>query len=62
MKFDTSMGMVREPEGIDFLVKSKPPTKEELALMSAHILAYKENAAKKRPSKQTAPDPDPEKD
>lgn len=41
MKMKIEMGIVKEPDGIDFLVKSKPPTKQELELMSAHIAAYK---------------------
>ena len=49
-----NMGMVREPEGVDFLVKSKSPTKEELALMSAHILAYTQKSASEESSRRVA--------
>ncbi|MES2766590.1 MAG: hypothetical protein V4642_12015 [Bacteroidota bacterium] len=43
------MGHIKEPEGVDFVIKSKPLTKEEEALISSYIKAYKEkNYVKKK--------------
>ncbi len=46
-----AMGLIREPEGVDFSIQSKPLTKEEEKALSAYIREYKEkhkNAPKKK--------------
>ena len=52
------MGLIREPEGIDFVIQSKPLTAEEQEALSKFIREYKEKhkkkpALKKRVAKQT---------
>lgn len=47
------MGLIREPEGVDFVIQSKPLTTEEEQALSEFIRAYKAKhknkpAAKKR--------------
>lgn len=44
MKKDRT-GIIREPEGVDFIVKSTPYTPEEAAKVSAWIKAYKKRLA-----------------
>jgi predicted secreted protein len=41
------MGIVREPEGVDFIVKSRKLTKKELQLITDYIDAFKEKQRKK---------------
>lgn len=36
------MGLIREPEGVDFVIQSKPLTKEEEQALSKFIREYKE--------------------
>jgi hypothetical protein len=52
------MGLIREPEGVDFVVKSRPLTKKEEELLSKFIREHKAKrlkklAAKKASSKRT---------
>ncbi|MFZ4798583.1 MAG: hypothetical protein ACOYMA_13885 [Bacteroidia bacterium] len=35
------MGIIREPEGVDFIISSKPYTNAEREKISAYIAAYK---------------------
>jgi hypothetical protein len=35
-------GLIREPEGVDFIIQSKPLTKEEEKALSEFIREYKE--------------------
>ena len=35
------MGHIKEPDGIDFFINSRPLTKEEEIAISNYILAYK---------------------
>lgn len=48
------MGYIKEPKGVDFIIKSRPLTKEEELIISEHIRNYKlKNSAsenKVRPS------------
>jgi len=37
-----TMGLIREPEGVDFSIQSKPMTKDEEKALSAYIREYKE--------------------
>lgn len=46
------MGLIREPKGVDFTIKSEPWTEEELIEFSALIKAYKEKEKKKKRSKK----------
>ena len=53
------MGLIREPEGIDFVIQSKPLTKEEEQALSKFIREYKEkhkrkSVLKKRLAKYTS--------
>jgi hypothetical protein len=52
------MGLIREPEGVDFVIKSRPLTKKEEELLSKFIREQKAKrlkrlTAKKSPSKRT---------
>lgn len=48
------MGHIKEPEGIDFVINSRPLTKKEEAAISEYIKAYKAKQATKQISaKQT---------
>jgi hypothetical protein len=40
------MGHVKEPEGVDFIIKSKPLTDKERAEISEFILQYKARNAR----------------
>lgn len=42
------MGHVKEPEGVDFVIKSRPLTKDEEDAISNYIRAYKAKHSKKR--------------
>jgi hypothetical protein len=35
------MGLIKEPAGVDFVINSRPLTKEEESAISAYIAAYK---------------------
>ncbi len=48
------MGYIKEPEGVDFIINSRPLTKEEEIAISNYILAYKaKHAHKQTPAKRT---------
>lgn len=47
------MGLVREPEGVDFVIKSRPLTKKEETLLSEFIQEYKAKRKKKPAAKKT---------
>ncbi len=51
------MGHIKEPEGVDFIINSRPMTKEEEALISDYIKTYKaKNSAKpKMPNQRAKP-------
>lgn len=40
------MGLIKEPAGVDFVVNSRPLTKEEESAISAYIAAYKAKSKK----------------
>ncbi len=42
------MGHIKEPEGIDFVINSRPLTKKEEAAISEYIKAYKAKETNKR--------------
>jgi hypothetical protein len=42
------MGHIKEPDGVDFIIKSRPLTKEEEAAISKYIKAYNEKHPKKK--------------
>ncbi len=48
------MGLVREPEGVDFVIKSRPLTKKEEALLSEFIQEYKTKRKRKLAAKKTS--------
>jgi len=41
------MGLIREPEGVDFVIKSRPLTKKEEGLLSQFIKEQKAKRLKK---------------
>jgi hypothetical protein len=41
------MGHIKEPEGVDFIINSRPLTKKEEIAISNYIRAYKTKNAKK---------------
>lgn len=43
------MGHIKEPDGVDFLIKSRPLTKDEEIAISEFIRAYKAKHNKKKP-------------
>ncbi len=46
------MGHIKEPEGVDFVIKSRPLTKKEEAAISEYIRTYKaKHSDKKIPAK-----------
>jgi hypothetical protein len=47
-----TMGLVKEPEGIDFLIKSRPLTKKEEELLSKFIREEKAKRTKKISSRK----------
>ena len=48
------MGHIKEPDGVDFVIQSRPLTKEEELAISNYIRAYKaKHSAKKGASKRT---------
>ncbi len=46
------MGLIREPEGVDFIIKSKPLTKKEQEGLSKFIKEYKLKSRKRISSKK----------
>lgn len=47
------MGHIKEPDGVDLVIKSRPLTMEEELAISNYIRAYKaKHSPKKAPSKQ----------
>lgn len=49
------MGHIKEPDGIDLVIKSRPLTKEEEIAISEYIRAYKAKHSRKQlPTKRTA--------
>jgi len=49
------MGHIIEPAGVDFVINSRPLTKEEETAISEYICAYKtEHSHKKTPTKGTS--------
>jgi len=49
------MGHIKEPKGVDFIIKSKPLTNEERAAISEFIRRYKAKKLTKRSSTKTRP-------
>jgi len=45
------MGFIKEPEGIDFVIKSRPLSDKDRAAISAFILEYKAKNAVKKPKR-----------
>ncbi len=48
------MGLIREPEGVDFIIKSQPLTKKEQELLSEFIREYKAKKIEKYKDKKQA--------
>lgn len=48
------MGLIKEPEGVDFIIKSKPLTEKDRLEISKHIADYKKMQSKKRTLKKKA--------
>lgn len=48
------MGFIKEPEGVDFVIQSKPLTDKDREEISKHIADYKKKQAKKRITKSNA--------
>lgn len=48
------MGLIREPEGVDFVVKSRPLTKKEEELLSKFIREQKAKRLKKLATKKAS--------
>jgi hypothetical protein len=48
------MGHIKEPDGVDFVIRSRPLTKKEEVAISEYILAYKAKHSRKQlPIKRT---------
>ena len=47
------MGHIKEPKGIDFVIKSRPLTKEEEIAISNYIRSYKAKHSRKRQAKRS---------
>jgi hypothetical protein len=47
------MGHIKEPKGVDFIIKSKPLTNEERKAVSEFIRQYKTKKDTKKSSKKT---------
>ena len=43
------MGHIKEPEGVDFIIQSKPLTDEERKEISKYIQDYKANQSENKP-------------
>ncbi len=48
------MGLIKEPEGIDFVIKSRPLTKKEEELLSKFIREQKAKRLKKLSAKKAS--------
>lgn len=48
------MGHIKEPEGVDLVINSRPLTKEEETAISEYIRAYKVKCSNKTPTKRTS--------
>jgi hypothetical protein len=49
-----NMGHIKEPDGVDFVIKSRPLTKKEEVAISEYIRAYKAKRSRKQlPIKET---------
>ena len=48
------MGLIREPEGVDFVIKSRPLTKKEEELLSKFIKEQKAKRRKKLATKKVS--------
>jgi hypothetical protein len=48
------MGLIREPKGVDFVIKSRPLTKKEEELLSKFIREQKAKRSKKLATKKVA--------
>ena len=48
------MGLIKEPEGVDFVIKSRPLTKKEEERLSKFIREHKTKSAKKLGTRKTA--------
>jgi hypothetical protein len=46
------MGHIKEPDGVDFIINSRPLTKEEEAAISKYIKEYKAKNKTKAPLKR----------
>lgn len=46
------MGYIKEPEGVDFIIQSKPLTDQERKEISKYIQDYKANQSGNKPIKQ----------
>jgi hypothetical protein len=44
------MGHIKEPKGVDFIIKSKPLTDKEQTAISEYIKNYKLKHSKKKPA------------
>jgi hypothetical protein len=42
------MGRIKEPKGVDFIIKSEPITEKEQVAISAYIKNYKQKQVKKK--------------
>ena len=49
------MGHIKEPKGVDFIIKSEPLTNEERAAISEFIRQYKAKHSNKRGPKKKTP-------
>ncbi len=47
------MGLIREPEGVDFIIKSRPLTKKEGELLSKFIREQKAKRQKRLSTRKT---------
>ena len=47
------MGHIKEPKGVDFIIKSKPLTNEERVAISEFIRQYKAKHSAKKVSRKT---------
>jgi hypothetical protein len=48
-----AMGLIKEPEGVDFVIKSRPLTKKEEELLSKFIREHKAKRLNKLSAKKT---------
>ena len=47
------MGHIKEPEGVDFIINSRPLTEEDEIAISNYIRAYKARHSRRLPVKRT---------